>query len=306
MRTSTLIILLLVAILAYCAYWSRPTMSLQEAVYYGEVKQVKLHFLWRTDVNAKFGQVGQEGTLSLDTLSRELTGMTSLHIAAKRGEKDLAKLLIEHGADVNARQEIEQQDETGLKLLGITPLHLALEAGHKDLARLLIAKGADVNADAYDDGRPIDIAAYDGHEDMVELLISNGAKITRDDGRGSVLYPAVSGGHRDIAVLLILKGADVNQKDILFGRTPLHLAWHTSTAELLIAEGADVNAKDKSGQRPLHRMALGNRKDVAELLIARGAEVNAKDNEGKNPLALAKEKGHEEIVALLRAHGADE
>jgi len=284
-------LVLFVLIFIVCFNWLRPTMSLQEAAYYGEVKQVKLHFLWRTDVNAKFGQEG--------TLPRELTGMTPLHIAAKRGEMDLARLLIEHGADVNAR--IEQQDKAG-----ITPLHVAVEAGHKDLARFLIAKGADVNADAHADGRPIDTAAYDGDKDMVELLISNGAKITRDDGRGSVLYRAVSGGHRDIAVLLILKGADVNQKDILFGRTPLHLAWHTSTAELLIAEGADVNAKDKSGQRPLHRMALGNRKDVAELLIARGAEVNAKDNEGKNPLALAKEKGHEEIVALLRAHGADE
>jgi len=283
MKTSTLIFLLLVVILAFCAYWSRPTMSLQEAAYYGEVEEAKLHFFWGSDVNAE-----------------DEDGATALHLAAKQGRKEVAELLITRGANVNARCG-KQSDE-----FGKTPLHFALEAGQEDLARLLIANGADVNATCWDQSMPLGIAAYEGDKDMVELLISTGATITRDDGGGSHLFEAVEGGHRDIAVLLISKGARVSEKARFLDRTPLHHAWYVSTAELLIEEGADVNAKDGAGQRPLHRMALGNRKDVAELLIARGAEVNAKDNEGKNPLALAKEKGHEEIVALLRAHGADE
>ena len=64
-----------------------------------------------------------------------------LHSAAAGGHTAVARLLLEHGADPNARQEG-----------GFVPLHAAAQAGNDELYELLLASGADQGA-ATDDGR---------------------------------------------------------------------------------------------------------------------------------------------------------
>ncbi len=58
-----------------------------------------------------------------------------MHEAAKRGDLDAVRLLLEHGADPNAR---EPGDNT-------TPLHWAAAHGHVDVVRALLDAGADVH-----------------------------------------------------------------------------------------------------------------------------------------------------------------
>ncbi|CAN7991398.1 unnamed protein product [Ixodes pacificus] len=58
-------------------------------------------------------------------------GLTLLHWACDRGHRDVAKLLLDSGADVHA------QDQEGQ-----TPLHYASSCGHLDIARLLLERGA--------------------------------------------------------------------------------------------------------------------------------------------------------------------
>ena len=60
---------------------------------------------------------------------------TLLHWAAFEGQKGAAELLLENGADVNAK-DINKD----------TPLHLAAFRGSKEVVDLLLAHGADVNA----------------------------------------------------------------------------------------------------------------------------------------------------------------
>ena len=61
---------------------------------------------------------------------------TALHFAASNGHVDVAKVLIQNGADVNAvHNEVKR-----------TALHHAAEYGHVDVAKVLIQNGADVNA----------------------------------------------------------------------------------------------------------------------------------------------------------------
>ncbi|TRM57323.1 ankyrin repeat-containing domain protein, partial [Schizophyllum amplum] len=60
---------------------------------------------------------------------------TPLHRAAEDGHLELARLLVDHGADIEAQEEE-----------GRTPLHLTAEGGHCEVARFLIDKGADVDS----------------------------------------------------------------------------------------------------------------------------------------------------------------
>ena len=143
---------------------------------------------------------------------------TPLHSATAGGHTEIAELLIDNGADVNANEDY-----------GWTPLHLAAKYGHREVAELLIAKGADVNAKKKDGWTPLHLAALYGHTEIVELLITNGADVNAKTEEGATpLHEAAGWGHKEIVELLIARGVDVNAKnDLSF--TPLD--WAASVDE---------------------------------------------------------------------------
>ena len=77
-------------------------------------------------------------------------GVTALSWAALLDNTEIAKFLIEKGADVNAKSRD-----------GSTPLHSAAFLGHTEIAELLIQKGADVNPKNYRSETPLDVAVVD-------------------------------------------------------------------------------------------------------------------------------------------------
>jgi uncharacterized protein len=93
--------------------------------------------------------------------SRESMKMPPLGSAMAVQRNDIARTLIEHGADVNAKAVND-----------LTALHTAAARGNLEAAKLLLDHGADVNATATDGKTPISYAEERNHPEMVEFLKS--------------------------------------------------------------------------------------------------------------------------------------
>jgi ankyrin repeat protein len=91
--------------------------------------------------------------------SRESMKVTPLASAAAAKQTDLARVLIAHGANVNARAAS-----------GHIPLHEASANGNVELVKLLIESGADVNARTDDGKTPLDFAVEYKRDEVIELL----------------------------------------------------------------------------------------------------------------------------------------
>jgi ankyrin repeat protein len=117
-------------------------------------------------------------------------GFTALHFPAFFGGVDVAALLLERGADVDAH---------GRSWMTGTPLNSAAAGGHTDVARLLLGAGADPNARQASGWTPLHSAAHDGTTELVELLLTSGADpaATNDEG-ATVLSMAEEGGSAEV------------------------------------------------------------------------------------------------------------
>lgn len=93
------------------------------------------------------------------TAARNTQKVTALHGAVARRDVDITKLLLDAGADPNARQE-----------RGFAPLHDAAANGISPLVELLLQHGARANAKTDDGKTPADMAAERGHQDLAAKL----------------------------------------------------------------------------------------------------------------------------------------
>ena len=228
-----------------------------------------------------------------DINARKGNQFTPLHGAAYNGHDEVARLLLEKGADINAREEDQW-----------TPLHLAAQNGHDQVARLLLGQGADINARTNKQYTPLHWAAQKGHDEVARVLLEQGADINARTGdQATPLHNAAFNGHDEVARLLLEQGADINarQEDQW---TPLHWAaakGHDEVARLLLGKGADIEARQKDQYTPLHLAAQNGHDEVARLLLGKGANIKARIKSGHTALDIAKHKGHTKLVELLQA-----
>jgi ankyrin repeat protein len=176
-------------------------------------------------------------------------GKMPLHWAVINGHKDVAELLLEHGADINVKdkyreillnKEVMQGSKdtaatsNGISLTesakaviygyfadyssGYTPLHLTAIDGMKDMAEFLLARGAHVNVRTNIGETPLHYAALHGHKDLVKLLLSNKAEVNaKSRNGGTPLDEAIMQNHMNIAELLRQQGGVIgNSKKFFF------------------------------------------------------------------------------------------
>lgn len=145
-----------------------------------------------------------------DPNARDEMKTTRLDGAAVSDMPEVAELLIERGADVNARDP-----ETGY-----APLHWAASQGNTEVAEMLISKGADVKAVDNLGRTPLHAAAACDYSAVAAMLIEKGADVDARDKFGNTpLHLAASSGSDLTAKLLLDKGADPKAANSR-GRTP--------------------------------------------------------------------------------------
>ena len=207
-------------------------------------------------------------------------GQTALMLAARVGSLDIAKLLVERGADVNAREAWRDQ----------TALMWAVDGNFPELTQFLIEHGADVNvrASANDWGsqitsepraqyRPVGgltallYAARSGCTRCVRSLLAAGADIDRPTPDGvTPLMIAIDNTSYDTARVLLDAGANPHVWD-WWGRTALYVAIDMSYVPRAPAAPDGVVRDVGDGPRPA--VARGRRQceSAAEHASARAA-----------------------------------
>lgn len=227
-----------------------------------------------------------------------------LFSASKHGCDDLAKMLLDDGASLEARDA-----------LGNMPLAKATQNGHLNLVQLFLERKAPVNARNLEASTALFLAAEEERRAVAELLLAAGAD-PNIPGRTGItpIGAAAYSGNTELVQLLLDKGADPRIADAT-GKTALIYAagrGFTPVVALLIKHGVDPNAAGDHALTPLmwaagHTDEAGaaDVKDTIELLVARGALLDLKDDRGMTALMIASQLGHGTAVETLVKLGAE-
>lgn len=118
--------------------------------------------------------------------SQNNQGETPLMLAAINNQLDLAKVLIQRGADVNKP--------------GWTPLHYAATRGHREMMRLLLDNEAYIDSESANGTTPLMMAAYYASPLAVKLLLEEGADpVLVNSANVSALDMALTKDHQQSA-----------------------------------------------------------------------------------------------------------
>lgn len=158
-----------------------------------------------------------------DLEPRVKQGRTALSYAAFNGHEVLTKVLLRHGAGIEAVGDS----------LGSPILHMAAGADNKAMVLLLLAEGANVEGSDNDGRTALQIAVYQDKESMVRTLLAKRADVnTKNFADQRPIHRAVFVGNKAIVALLLGKGALLEVEDG-GGQTPLMLALIFGKREIL-------------------------------------------------------------------------
>jgi ankyrin repeat protein len=325
---------------------------------YGQIRRDTYPYLWpllpvypenyRYIGPIEFFQHASVGTLTLDeifmfTMVHDIDttfddGVTALMTASRWKHTEKAAMLINHGADVNRRDNqgrtaltwacrrgysaptaamlidhganVAHESNAGETALLMTIMSAANLAAHmrdtdRETARLLLDRGADVNQANKYGKTPLMLACEAGLTNMAAMLIDHDANVAHESKNGATALMVVCQyGHTETAKLLLERGANVDYAN-KFGTTALMAACqtgHTETAAMLLEKGANIDHANKEGRTALMKTCLlDGHTETAAFLINNGANITLADNRGNTAMDLAIQNGHVDIQTILRS-----
>jgi ankyrin repeat protein len=200
-------------------------------------------------------------------------GKTGLHWAAETDRVDVARLLLDAGADMEATTS-----------WGATPLDWAATMGSGRVAELLLSRGAS--------GFTIIAAAALGKLEEVKAAVESGGDLSVHRRRSAPASPnaewPADSAHMQGDVL----------SDAMYAAAR---NGHAPVVEYLLDRGASIDAKGFFGGTALHWAAINGHGRTVDLLLARGANLSIRDARfDATPEDWAKEGEHVEIASVLR------
>ena len=211
--------------------------ALCSAAWYGDLEMVQVLFNLEADVNDR----GLNNWTPIYNASHgPRPGILHTSYINPQLLPDVARLLLERGADVNAR--IERGSDYDPE--GNTPLHTAADNGRVEVAHVLLECGANVGAEDNKGRTPLHVAAKHREVETVRLLLEHGANVRAEDNEGtSPLHKATEYGNVEAVRVLLEHGANAGAEDNK-GRTPFQMAsaaGKDDTMKLMLEHGAKAS-----------------------------------------------------------------
>jgi ankyrin repeat protein len=248
-------------------------------------------------------------------------GKRALSAAVEFGHREIARLLLERGADPTWPESNASRGAS---------LHAAARAGDRELVELLLAHGADPNGHVDSAGNAVYAART---PELRALLMARGGtldpydlvwldeddevmrRVTEDPssaelGCGGVFTAVCTRGKKDL--LLRLLDAGIRVPPVVTG-CHSYLLENTDMLRILLANGMNPDLPNWQRRTFLHDLCAGSKRgqaptdaiERAQILLDAGASISARDEEYRStPLAWAARTNMPEMVEFLLARGA--
>ena len=192
---------------------------LQVAIRAKNIEMTQLLLEYKADANTAFNNAGRTAPL---------------HHMLRAGNAEIAKMLINNGADINARTRYKE-----------TSLHLAVKYNHAEVVKLLLERRANAQ-EINEDGRsPLKLYVKKRNAEVVRLLLEHRADANdeaRDEYGDALLKFAIKYNYTEVVKLLLEHRAETESIDSE-GRTPLDVANQRQATDS--AEALRTHAKNK-------------------------------------------------------------
>lgn len=199
------------------------------------------------------------------------TGISPLHLAARRGSAEVCQLLLEAEVDVN----IQSKD-------GSSPLHDDAQHAHTDVIDLLVKSGAAISAEDDRQRTPLLLAVTSSYLDAtdadklvpaVTALLSHGAGKRQAEAAWPQLDAAARHGHLAVVKLLLDEGVTGSARTVAAATRGGHLAVVTFLLKAGIKAFEDTPLDEPT---PLHYAAFWGHSEICQVLIENGAPPTGK------------------------------